>query len=72
MSIEDRGFASLDTTTKARISSEGGKAAHHYGTARKWTREDAQAASQLAAQARQRKARDRAAAGQRGDQVSSR
>ena len=49
MAVSDRGFASLDTTTKARIASMGGKAAHHYGTARKWTPEEARAAGRLGA-----------------------
>jgi hypothetical protein len=47
MAIENRGFASVDTETMRRIASEGGKAAHHYGTARKWTLEEAREAGRL-------------------------
>ena len=47
MSIENRGFASVDTETMRWIASEGGKAAHHYGTARKWTLEEAREAGRL-------------------------
>lgn len=36
-----RGFASMDPEKRRSICSEGGKAAHRNGTARKWTREEA-------------------------------
>ena len=47
MSTSDRGFASVDTTTMQRIARMGGKAAHAYGTARKWTPEEAREAGRL-------------------------
>jgi uncharacterized protein len=49
--VENRGFAQVDTETMRQIASEGGKAAHHYGTARRWTLEEARAAGRLGAAA---------------------
>lgn len=51
----------LDMATRQRIASAGGRAGHHYGTARQWTRDEAVAASQKAAQSRRRKAEERRA-----------
>ena len=40
----DRGFASLDRSSRREIASKGGKAAHQKGTAHEWTAEEARKA----------------------------
>ena len=37
----------LDTATRQRVAAAGGRAGHHYGTARKWTLEEAREAGRL-------------------------
>lgn len=44
MSVQDRGFASMDRTRQRDIASKGGKAAHAKGTAHEWTVEEAREA----------------------------
>lgn len=41
MSVQDRGFASMDRAKQRAIASAGGKAAHRKGTAHEWTTEEA-------------------------------
>lgn len=60
MSIEQRGFASMDKAKGRAIASLGGKAAHRKGTAHQWTPEEAMAAGRkggLAAHAKRRLAK---------------
>jgi general stress protein YciG len=59
MAIEDRGFASMDSTRQREIASKGGKAAHQKGTAHEWTSEEAREAGRRggkASRARRREA----------------
>lgn len=56
MSVEDRGFASMDRNRQREIASKGGRAAHKKGAAHEWTREEAQAAGRKGGLARHRKA----------------
>ena len=44
MSIENRGFASMDPKKRREIASKGGKSSHQKGTGHKWTSEEAQVA----------------------------
>lgn len=44
MSIQNRGFASMDRTKQKAIASKGGKAAHVKGTAHEWDAEAAREA----------------------------
>ena len=44
MSIEVRGFRSMDPDKQREIASKGGRAAHQKGTAHEWTREEARQA----------------------------
>lgn len=44
MSIEDRGFASMDRDKQRSIASKGGRAAHLKGTAHEWTSDEAREA----------------------------
>ena len=44
MSMQDRGFASMDKDKQRAIARLGGKAAHRKGTAHEWTHEEAKAA----------------------------
>jgi len=51
MAIEDRGFASMDSSKQRQIASKGGKAAHQKGTAHQWTSEEAREAGRRGGQA---------------------
>jgi len=44
MSMQDKGFASMERGKQKAIASLGGKAAHRRGTAHEWTSEEARAA----------------------------
>ena len=44
MSIEERGFASMDPAKQRAIASKGGRTAQRKGTAHRWTAEEARAA----------------------------
>ena len=55
MAIEDRGFASMDSTKQREIASKGGKAAHQKGTAHEWTSEEAREAGRKGGMASHRK-----------------
>ena len=44
MSIQQRGFASMEAKKQREIARKGGKAAHAKGTAHEWTKEEAREA----------------------------
>ena len=44
MGTQNRGFASMDRTKQREIASKGGRMAHAYGTAHRWTSEEAREA----------------------------
>jgi len=63
MSTADRGFASMKDKARQRmIAASGGKAAQAKGTAHRWTREEALAASRKSALQRRREAAEQARA----------
>jgi general stress protein YciG len=59
MGIENRGFASLDSSKRREVSSKGGRAAHAKGTAHMWNREEASAAGRKGGMASAQRRKDR-------------
>jgi general stress protein YciG len=67
MAVEDRGFASMDSTKQREIASKGGKAAHQKGTAHQWTSEEAREAGRRGGQASRARRREAESAKERKD-----
>jgi general stress protein YciG len=55
MSIQDRGFASMDREKQREIASKGGRAAHKKGTAHEWSPAEAREAGRKGGIASHRK-----------------
>jgi uncharacterized protein len=55
MSIQERGFASMDRTKQREIARKGGRAAHEKGTAHEWSSEEAREAGRKGGLASHRK-----------------
>ena len=58
MTIEDRGFASMNPERQRELASKGGRAAHAKGVAHEWTSEEAREAGRKGGRAQGRKRRE--------------
>lgn len=58
MSIENRGFASMNRERQRELASRGGRAAHAKGVAHEWTPEEAREAGRKGGRAQSRRRRE--------------